>query len=741
MRRLAGFVIAQRVWVLVGAGLFVVVAAVVGGGVADRLSLGGFSDTSSESQQAIDAIGEEFGAAQAQFVVVVTAPGGDIDDPEVEQAGLALTEELAAEEPVSGSTSYWSAGGAAPLRSSDGSQALVLATVDGDREALNEAAEELSPVYTGERDGLMLAVTGSAEVVRQISEQAEEDLQKAELITTPVTLIALILVFGAVVAGLLPLVVGIFAVVGTFLALTLITGVTDVSVFALNLTTALGLGLGIDYSLFIVGRYREELSKGADQDLAVARTVQTAGRTVAFSAVTVMISLSALALFPILYLRSFAFAGVAVVGLAAVSAVVVLPALLSVLGDRVELGRIYKPKPIPAEGFWFRQSKRVMAHPWPYIIGVTTFLLILAAPFLRLETGRQDDRLVSDSVSSRAATDEIRENFETRESDALAVYLRGGAADPEALDAYALELVQVDGVGRVDALTGFYVEEGQLPPTELSARFDNGTEDTWLSIVPAIEPISAEGKVMVEDVRAVAPPGEDALVGGPSAEFVDSEAAVSARLPWAIGMIAVTTFILLFFMTGSLLVPLKALILNVLSLTATFGAMVWIFQEGNLSGPLGFESTGFVDLFTPILMFCIAFGLSMDYEVFLLSRIKEDYDLSHDNEAAVASGLQHTGRIVTAAALLLTIVFIGLATSQVIIVKMLGVGLGLAVLVDAFLIRATLVPAFMRLAGRANWWAPKWLRRFHLRFGIWENDPIAILDKAQKPGDAEKADT
>lgn len=733
MRRLSRFVVTRRVWILVGAGLFVVVSAVFGGGVSDRLALGGFSDPDSESEAAVESIDEAFGASQAQFVIVVTAPAGDVDDPAVERAGLALTDEVGAEEAVTGATSYWSVGRAAPLRSGDGAQALVLATLEGDAEALTEAAEELSPRYTGERDGLELAVTGSAEVVRQIRDQAEEDLERAELLTTPLTLIALVLVFGAVVAGLLPLIVGIFAVVGTFLVLTLITGVTDISVFALNLTTALGLGLGIDYSLFIVGRYREELAGGADKELAVSRTVQTAGRTVAFSAATVMISLSALAVFPVLYLRSFAFAGVAVVGLAAVSAIVVLPAVLAVLGDRVELGRIYRP-PVPsATGFWARQTRRVMAHPWPYIIGVTAFLLVLAAPFLDLQTGRQDDRLVSDDVSSRAATDQIRENFETRESDALPVYLPGAAADPDAVDAYALELIQVEGAGRVDAVTGFYVADGQLPPTELSGRFENGTDDTWLSVVPDVEPISAEGEAMVGAIRAVPAPGDGALVGGPSAEFVDSKEAVTDRLPWAIGIIAVTTFVLLFFMTGSLLVPLKALVLNVLSLTATFGAMVWIFQDGNLSGILGFESTGFVDLFTPILMFCIAFGLSMDYEVFLLSRIKEEYDLSHDNEAAVASGLEHTGRIVTAAALLLTIVFIGLASSQVIIVKMLGVGLMLAVLVDAFLIRATLVPAFMRVAGRANWWAPKPLRRFHLRYGIWENDPIAILDQAQRP--------
>jgi RND superfamily putative drug exporter len=625
--------------------------------------------------------------------------------------------------------SYWSAGRPAPLRSVDGDQALVLATMSaGEREEQVEVAGDLSEEYSGERAGFVLSATGSAEISRQLAERAEEDLSRAELLSAPATFIALVLVFGAVVAGLLPLVVGGMAVLGTFLGLTLVTGVTDVSIFALNLTTALGLGLGIDYSLFIVSRYREELAEGRDRRVAISRTMQTAGRTVAFSAGTVLVSLMALVVFPVLYLRSFAFAGVIVVTLAALTAIVVLPAVLALLGPRIEWGQIYEYRPPSADGFWARQARRVMAHPWVYIIVVTSFLLFLAVPFFDLLTGLRDDRVVSDEISSRAATDQIRENFESREADALAVYLPGAAADPDALNAYAEDVAVLDGVARVDAVTGFFVAEGMLPPTELAQRFDNGTMDTWVSVVPSVEPISEEGERLVASLRAVPAPAADALVGGPSAELVDSKAAITDRLPLALAIIVLVTFVLLFAMTGSLLVPLKALILNALSLTAAFGALVWIFQEGNLAGPLGFEATGFIDVFTPILMFCIAFGLSMDYEVFLISRIKEEYDLSRDNDAAVASGLQHTGRIVTAAALLLSIVFVGLATAEVVIVKMLGVGLALAVLVDAFLIRATLVPAFMKLAGKANWWAPKPLRRLHLRFGIWENDPIAVLD-------------
>jgi RND superfamily putative drug exporter len=464
--------------------------------------------------------------------------------------------------------------------------------------------------------------------------------------------------------------------------------------------------------------------------------MQTAGRTVVFSAATVMISLSALLLFPVTYLRSFAYAGVAVVFLAAIASVIVLPAILAVLGPRVESLRVFKVKPPSDDGFWGRQAKRVMKHPIVYAVGVSALLLVLAIPFLNFNPGLIDDRVVPDDVSSRAATDQIRQNFASREADALQILIPKAALDGDraSIDAFAKKLVALPGVARVDGGTGYYLlldgKVTALPPNALSDRFkpDQGTVGTWLSVVPNIEPHSAEGEQLVKDIRATSAPFAF-TVAGESAQLVDTKASVLRILPWTLGLIALATFVLLFLMTGSLLVPIKALLLNVLSLTATFGAMVWIFQEGHFSGLLGFTPTGSIDIFTPILMFCIAFGLSMDYEVFLISRIKEEYDLDRDNEHAVVVGLQKTGRIVTAAALLLTIVFVGIATSKVSIVQLFGVGLSLAVLVDAFLIRATLVPAFMRLAGRLNWWSPRWLRRWHLRYGIWENEPIAILDR------------
>ena len=754
---------------LVFTAILAVACAVIGGGVAEKLSLGGTEDPASESVVVQDRLLRDFvQARQPDFVLVVTARGDrTVDDADVVAVADKLERRLAAEDGVVLAQSYWSLE-AGPLKSTDGRQALVLAALDGDETERVEIAERLTDEYYGTRGPIDVAVTGASPIEAQISVRAEKDLRRSEFLTAPLVFIALVFVFGSLVAAFLPLVVGVLAILGTFVVLTILAGQTTVSVFALNLTTALGLGLAIDYSLFIVSRYREELDRGVSQLVAVGRTMQTAGRTVAFSAGTVMISLAALVLFPMPYLRSFAFAGVAVVGLAALVSILVLPAILAVLGPRVEKGRIFKPKD-NAGHFWRNQADRVMKHPVPYALVVSVILVLLAVPFFHVTFGLTDDRVVPGvSIESREPTDDIRENFESRESSALRVSLPtlDVDADQAQIDKFARKVLAVEGVARVDAVTGAYglvptpeqeavlaglasdpasgvsqvdderyiVPAALIGPERTTERFspNAGADGTWISVVPSVEPFSSEGEQMVKDIRGLTAPFEVGVTGS-SARLVDTNDAVFARLPWVLGVVALATFILLFLMTGSLLVPLKALVMNVLSLTATFGAMVWIFQEGNLKGILNFEPTGTIDTFTPVLMFCIAFGLSMDYEVFLLSRIKEEYDLDRDNEESVRVGLGKTGRIVTAAAWLLAIVFIGIATSDVAILKLFGVGVTLAVLVDAFLIRATLVPAFMRLAGRLNWWAPKPFRRFHLRWGIWEHEPIAVLDRVLDP--------
>ncbi len=371
-----------------------------------------------------------------------------------------------------------------------------------------------------------------------------------------------------------------------------------------------------------------------------------------------------------------------------------------------------------------------MRRPWPIAIGVVAVLVLLGTPFLGARFGLPDDRVLPESATSRQVQDQIRENFTSLEASALSVVAIGtdpaGAERDAAVDRYAAALSSIDGVARVDAATGSYQDGEQVfEPTAASVRFV-GEEGTWLSVVPSIEPISEDGEQLVVDVRSTPAPFET-VVAGPSAELVDTKAAITTRLPLALAIIALVTFALLFLMTGSVLVPLKAIVLNLLSLTATFGAMAWIFQDGNLSELLGFTATGTLDTTMPILMFCIAFGLSMDYEVFLLSRIKEEYDRTGDNRASVAIGLERTGRIVTAAAAILAVVFVAFATSGITFIKMFGVGMALAVIMDATLIRAALVPAFMRLAGAANWWAPAPLRRLHERIGFREASDVPVL--------------
>ncbi|MET0728893.1 MAG: MMPL family transporter, partial [Acidimicrobiales bacterium] len=490
-----------------------------------------------------------------------------------------------------------------------------------------------------------------------------------------------------------------------------------------------GLGLAIDYSLLVLTRYREELAGGSEPFAAVVRSVQTGGRTVVFSACTVAASLSALLVFPFYYLRSFAYAGIIVVLLSAVSATVVLPALLAVLGRNVDRLALWRRAIAPAgTGFWHRLATRVMRRPLPVAAGIITLLLFLGAPFLNVHFGQPDDRMLPPSASTRQASDQIREGFDANESNALVVVAptAGDPVDHQAeVDGYARSLSVVDGVNRVDAFTGSYIG-GQLvlpPVPAVHGRFGN-SEGTWLSVVPSatVDPQSSTGEQLAGAARAVPAPF-DVGVGGPSARLIDSKESLARLVPLALVIIAIVTFITLFLLFGSLLVPLKAVVLNLLSLTATFGAMVWIFQEGHGSGLLDVTATGNLEVTTPILMFCIAFGLSMDYEVFLLSRIKEAHDDGHDNASAVALGLERTGGIVTAAAALMGIVFLAFGFSDVAFLKLFGVGLTMAVLVDATLIRGLLVPAFMRLAGNANWWAPAPLRRFHDRWGISESAP------------------
>ena len=733
LRRVTDVMMRRRKVVFIVAAVLVPVLGIYGGGVEEELSAGGFIVEDSESARAEQLLEEEFGAGPTDWVLVLSLKDDHrVTDDDVVAAGLLLSDEIEQDPGVTDTISFWTFGDVpppalSPLRSVDGRFAIAAASLTGDEDSQRETAVRLER-FTEETELWTATTTGSSEVSRQAREQAESDLVRSELIAAPLTLIALLLVFRGLRPALLPLVVAIFAVLGTFSVLRVIASITTVSVFALNLTTALGLGLAIDYSLLIVARFREELAAGHPTELALQRTVQTAGRTVMFSGATVAASLTALLVFPAAYLRSFAFAGVAVVSVAVAASLLLLPALLMGLGDQIG------SQARRGGGFWRAQTERVIRRPLLWATGVTIVLIVVGLPFLGFDAGRIDDRVLPDDNPARVGAELVREEFAFREFNGIGVVLPGMEATEEGLTEVKDELLALPNVSRVDSPLGFFRQDSTTAPKEFNERFESDA-GVWFRVISDSDPDHPRTAELLDALRDYETNrAEEVLLTGTSASVDDTVDAVVDRLPLALAIIAAITLVVLYLMTGSVVVPVKAVVLNLLSLTATFGALVWIFQDGNLADALSVTPTGTIDVYTPVLMFCVAFGLSMDYEVFLISRIKEEYDLTGDNDEAIVAGIGSTGRIVTAAAVLLSIVFIAISTSGVTVVKMFGVGLTIAVLVDAFLVRATLTPALMKLAGRSNWWAPQPLRRLHLRWGLWENEPVVLPEETVEEG-------
>jgi putative drug exporter of the RND superfamily len=720
--RLSGVTIRHRVLVTLTALFIVVVTGLLSGDVADRLSSGGYADPTADSTIVDTLLAEHFDAGEPNYVLVVTAATGDVDEPAVAAFGTQLTATLARDERVVDVASYWSLGNAPPLRSTDGRTAIVAATLAGDDDEIQLTAAALTSELTGISPVAEVRATGLAQIYAEISEAGEHDAKRAERLAMPLTLLLLLLVFGTAVAALLPLAIGMLTVTLTTGVLYVLGGITEVSIHTLSVSAVLGLGLAIDYALFVVSRFREELTRGLAPLVAVERTVRTAGRTVVFSAGTVAVSLAALLLFPLAFLRSIAIAGITTVLLAMIGAVIVLPALLALLGHRIERGRIRR-RPGRRRSRWHDTARWVMRRPLPVASVIVALLLLVGSPFFGIRLGMPDHRQLPPQAPSRLTLEALQEELPGFAAESIAVVVPGAtvASSEPALASSAAALSRLRDVERVESALGVFVA-GELRPDVASASAVHevdGSNVLW--VVPDVEGMSPEGLALVSTVRELELPLE-VLVGGAGARMVDATDAVYERLPWAIGWIASVTFAVLFLMFGSVLVPVKAVLLNLLSLTGTFGLMVWIFQDGHLSGPLGFTPTGSIAFTMPVLMFCVAFGLSMDYEVFLLSRIKEEHDRGADDETAVAVGLERTGGIVTSAAVLMAVVFAAMLTSGMAMLKLLGLGMSVAVLVDAFLVRATLVPAFMKLAGRANWWAPAPLRWLHERFAIREHD-------------------
>jgi RND superfamily putative drug exporter len=720
------------------AALLTVITAVFGIPVAAHLSAGGFQDPGSESARAAQMLSEKFQQSDQQLLFTVSHPAG-AQSSAASTVGTDIVTLLDASPTVLGVTSPWTSppAAAAELLSTDGTTGLIMATMSGGENKAQDYAADLAKQVVGDRDGVTVKAGGSSMIMKQINEQTMHDLIRMEVIAVPLSAVVLVWVFGGLAAAMLPLLVGVMAVLGAMSVLSLLTGFTEVSIFALNITTALGLALAIDYTLLIVSRYRDEISGGATPADALARTMSTAGRTVLFSAVTVALSLSALLLFPMYFLKSFAYSGVATVAFAAAAAVIVTPAAIVLLGDRLnalDLRRwlrraLGRPEPVakPVEQiFWYRSTKAVMRRSVPIGAAIVALLVLLGTPFLRIEFGSPDDRVLPKSASAHQVGDQLREGFSSNLNNGLTVVIPDvqDATESE-LDRYAADLSRVPDITLVSAPGGTFVAGNKTGPPSAPTAVAEGS--AFLSIRSTAPLFSQASKVQLDRLHAVPEPaGRDALIAGGAQMNRDIVSAVTSRLPLVLGLICAITFVLLFLLTGSLVLPLKAIVLNVLSLSAAFGALVWVFQEGHL-GALGTTPTGTMEANIPVLMFCVAFGLSMDYEVFLLARIREFWLKSGgtraDADEAVALGLARTGRVVTAAALIMAIAFAALIAAQVSFMRIFGLGLTLAVIVDATLVRMALLPAFMQVMGKRNWWAPRPLARLHERIGISEEPP------------------
>jgi len=712
-----GHFVARRAWPVLIAGLaLVAVAAVFGLGVFASLSNGGFDDPASESARSLVAEHAAFTSHDADIVVIYSSPSMAVSDPVFRESVSNVVTGL-----PKGSihrVTTWYQTPSPTLISKDQHATRVIFALSGTSPDAKAALYDQVKPHLGAK-GLTTTIGGPWSVFRDVNHAVSSDIKKAEAISLPIVILLCLAFFGSVTAALMPAFVGGVAIFGAFALVRVITMFTDVSVFSINIITLIGMGLAIDYALFIVSRFREELAKhpGTEREhvnAAITTTMATAGRTVLFSGLIVAASLASLLVFQQSFLRSMGFGGVAAVVAAMLAALTLLPALLAVLGPRIEAGRMPWRRGSGAEsavavesGAWATLAHSVMRRPVAYLLVITLGLLALGAPFLSVRWGSTDERVLPASAPSRVAADLGAREFGGGTTSANIVV--AGASGPQ-LAAYVSRLGTVRGVQSARVIDQALARPSGADPTSL-------VQVSWLG-----HSQSERSQQLVRDLRAVDPgAGAHALVGGFSAGAVDLIDSIGARLPWMGLFVVAVMLVLLFVAFGSVVLPLKAVVMSALSLTASFGVVTLIFQDGYLSGPLGFTSTGYLDVTQPILMLAIIFGLSMDYEVFLLSRIREEWDRTGDNTTSVANGLQRSGRIITSAAILLAVVIGGFATSGIVIMKMIGIGMLVAVLIDATVVRALLVPATMRLLGTLNWWAPGPLRRWWERHGMRES--------------------
>jgi uncharacterized membrane protein YdfJ with MMPL/SSD domain len=713
--------------------LVMILTAIFGVPVLKSLSAGGELDPNAESSKAAALLAKKFDQGDMGLVITVTSNDGALG-PHATEVGADIAQRLSNSRQVGQVVSPWtvSRDAARKFVSKDGKTGLIVAAINnGDTDA-QAYAEQLADQLVHDRDGVTVRAGGDAAVAWQVNEQSQKDLLLMESLALPLSFILLVWVFGGLVAAALPVAVGLFAIFGALASLRTITLFADVSIFALNLTVALGMALAVDYTLLILSRYRDELAEGRSRDEALIRTMATAGRTVLFSAMTVALSMAALVLFPPYFLKSFAYAGVAVVAFTAAAAIIVTPAAIALLGERLDsldVRRLMRrpdrrPRPVE-EWFWYRWTRFVMSHAVPIGLTIAALLLLLGAPFRDVKWGFADDRVLPTSASARQVGDQLRNDFVgDAVPDVTAVLPNATDLTLADLDAYAAALSRVPDVSSASSPRGTFVG-GRLQPGPPSSPAGLRDGSAFLTVTTTAPLYSAASTTQLDRLHAVATPaGRPVQLAGAAQGNRDSVHAISSRLPWVLTIIVAVTMVLMFALTGSAVLPFQAVLTNTLSLTASFGALVWVFQEGHLGG-LGTAATGTLGVELPVLLFCIAFGLSMDYEVFLISRIREYWRASHKgwgaNDRSVALGVAHTGRVITAAALVMTISFAALMAAKVSFMRLFGFGLTVAVLADATLVRMALVPAFMHVLGRVNWWAPKPLANLHDRFGLSEN--------------------
>ncbi|MEZ0577234.1 MMPL family transporter [Nocardioides sp. MH1] len=697
-----GGVVVRRAVVVLLVGLGITAAAMFAGvGLEDKLSSGGFDDPSSQSAQELTQERATFGNNSIDVIAIFTDPEAQVSDP----AFRAEVERTLAAVPAGDVTNvetYYKTDDPALVSHDQHATAVYISLAGDSQNEFMDSYRAIRPTLAG--SDLDVDLAGPFAVYSDVNDHTKDDLAMAELVSAPIVLLLSLLIFRSVTASFLPLLVGLVTVLGARAAIAGLNGLTEVSIFAPNIITLIGLGLSIDYALFMVSRFREEIAKTPDDTRhALVRTMSTAGRTVMFSALTVAAAMSSLLVFPQTFLKSIGYGGIAAVLVAMVAALTVLPATMALLGKRVDSLRIpflQRGSTVDREhGAWYRLAQGVMRRPVLVAAGVVVVLLAVAAPFLGVKWGSVDYRVLPADATAHQAAERLNTEFGPERSTANILV---EDADPSAVTTYRRALAAVDGVVDVREVAS----DGDT--TLLRASWDGNSQ-------------TGHSQDLVRDLRDVPrPDGATALVGGLSADTVDLAASVRSHLPW-MGLIVVSVMLLLLFIAfGSVVLPIKAVVMNFFSITASFGVVTWIFSDGHLAGLLGFTSAGFLDLTNPIVMLAVLFGLSMDYEVFLLSRVREQWDATHDNDVAVATGLQKTGRIITSAALLLAVVIGAFSLSGVLFMKMMGIGMLISLLVDATIVRALLVPATMKLLGRWNWWAPAPLARWWERHGFRE---------------------